>query len=119
MKTLSHTQCDECLIFGVHVSLTWADFLTLGWSTLRQEWRSVEEVSFKKQLSEFLFVDFYLAWQTSYLKMKFLIQKAAGRGAQRDFLMSRRGFAWICPHSPLWSLHNCQPSAGSSPTQGK
>ena len=52
MKTLSHTQYEKCLVFGVHVSLTWADLLTLRQSAQRQKWRNVEDVIYKKQFFE-------------------------------------------------------------------
>ena len=35
MKTISPSQCDKCLTFGVHDSLNWADLLTLGQSARR------------------------------------------------------------------------------------
>lgn len=50
MKTMSHTQRDKCLIFGVLFSLTCADLLTLRPSTFRGRKERNAEVGFKKKL---------------------------------------------------------------------
>ena len=78
MQTISHIQCDKCLNSGVHVSQTWADFLTLRQSTIRdRNGETQKKIAFTSKFLSFCLAGFFLAWQILRWKMKFLISQEA------------------------------------------